>query len=214
MHASVSLDGAMTGFMPDLGAHYGAAASLLCDAHLVGSATMRSGLNMAPDVPADPGRDVDRPPTGRSQAPYWFVVDSAGALAGRLHEVRAFPGLRDVVVLSSSFSPQAYRNYLVERQYRSIERGDRRVDLAAALDAMGQEYGVTRVLVDSGPILTSLLLAQGLVDEVSLILHPVVVGRAGRHVFGEAPESVALRLDSFDEVGEGLVHVRYSRAPG
>jgi 2,5-diamino-6-(ribosylamino)-4(3H)-pyrimidinone 5'-phosphate reductase len=212
VHASVSVDGAMTGFMPDLGAHYGAVAALGCDAHLIGSATMRAGLDMADEAPADPGAERDRPPTDRAGAPYWFVVDSRGVLHGRLHELRAFPGLRDVVVLLSSSSPQAYRDYLVRRQYGCIERGTQRVDLVAALDAMGQDYGVTRVLVDAGPTLTSVLLAQGLLDEVSLIVHPVVVGRDGRHVFGESAQSCALQLDSRDELENGLVHVRYTCA--
>jgi 2,5-diamino-6-(ribosylamino)-4(3H)-pyrimidinone 5'-phosphate reductase len=209
VHASVSVDGAMTGFMPDLGAHYGAVGVLRCDAHLIGSATMRSGLDMADEAPADPGQDGDRPPTDRAGAPYWFVVDSRGVLHGRLHELRAFPGLRDVVVLLSASSPQAHRDYLVRRRYGSIERGAQRVDLVAALELMGQDYGVTRVLVDAGPTLTSVLLAQGLVDEVSLIVHPLVVGRDGRHVFGESTQSRAMRLDSCDELGSGLVHVRY-----
>ncbi len=134
----------------------------------------------------DPGVAGDRPPGDRAELPYWFLVDSGGSLAGRLHSLRAFPGVRDVAVLVSRRTPQSYREYLGQRQYPTIERGDVHVDLRAALAAMAAEFGVQRVLVDSGPILTSVLLDAGLVDEVSVLVHPVVVGAGHGRIFGNA----------------------------
>lgn len=209
VHASVSIDGAMTGFAPDMGAHYGCVPGLGCDAHLVGSATMASGLSMGEEQ-LDPGSGGDQPPGGRSELPYWFLVDSRGSLACRLHSLRAFPGLRDVVVLISRRTPQAYRTYLAQRQYRTIDHGDNHVDLSAALEAMSADFGVQRVLVDSGPILTSALLDAVLVDEVSMLVHPVVAGAGHGRIFGNASRQAHLEARGMSDLPGGLVHLRYS----
>jgi 2,5-diamino-6-(ribosylamino)-4(3H)-pyrimidinone 5'-phosphate reductase len=207
IHTAVSLDGAVTGFAPDLGVHYAAAATLGCDGHLVGSLTMLTGLQSEgvsqpqPDLP-------DSPPAGRKGAPYWFLVDPGGKLYGLLHAVRAFPGLRDVVVLIARSTPQEYRKYLGERGYPTLEAGEGRVDLAGALDDIGVQYGVRRLMVDSGPGLTRALLDAGLVDEVSVLLHPLVVGAEGRRAF-EGSSGAALELQEQRQLDGGVLHARY-----
>ena len=158
----------------------------------------------------DPGVAGDRPPGDRAELPYWFLVDSGGSLAGRLHSLRAFPGVRDVAVLVSRRTPQSYREYLGQRQYPTIERGDVHVDLRAALTAMAAEFGVQRVLVDSGPILTSVLLDAGLVDEVSVVVHPVVVGAGHGRIFGNASRPAHLQARGRSDLPSGLVHLQYS----
>ena len=202
----------MTGFTPDLGLHYGAAGQLDCDGYLIGSRTLRTGLEMEGDAPADPGPVADRPPIGRERAPYWFVVDSRGSLHGMLHAVRPFPGLRDVVVLTAGNTSSPYRAYLDERDYRTIDTGRDRVDLADALAHIRQDFGVGRVLVDGGPTLTSVLLDAGLVDEVSVLVHPMVVGSRGRRLFGDADADASLRLLSSQDLEQGVVHLRYAVA--
>jgi len=202
----------MTGFVPDLGAHYGVAGELACDAHLVGSRTMVTGLQMEEAAAEPPAEDV--PPVGRDEQPWWFIVDSGGALQGSLHRLRAFPGLRDVVVMVASDTPQEYRDYLAAGDYATIERGQNRVDLPAALAEMAARFGVGRVMVDSGPVLTTILLDQGLVDEVSLVIHPAVVGSAGERLFAAAQTPVSLERRGLSELADGVLHVRYRVVPG
>ena len=84
------------------------------------------------------------------------------------------------------------------------------MDLRAALAAMAAEFGVQRVLVDSGPILTSVLLDAGLVDEVSLLVHPVVVGAGHGRIFGNASRHAHLEAGERSDLPGGLVHLRYS----
>ena len=50
----------------------------------------------------------------------------------------------------------------------------------------------------------------GLVDEVSLLLHPVVVG-SGERLFEEGA-SVPLKLAGCDRLGTGVVHLAYQPA--
>lgn len=205
VHTAVTVDGAVTGFTPDLRQHYAAAATLRCDGHLVGSNTMLTGLQAEGVTPSDA---VDGPPTDRPGAPYWFLIDSRGKLHGLLHAVRAFPGLRDVVVLLAGNTSGEYRRYLADRGYPTIEVGDRRVDLAGAIPRIGAQYGVRRLMVDSGPGLTRALLDAGLVDEVSALLHPLIVGTAGRRAF-EGSTGAALELQEQRQLEGGILHARY-----
>ncbi len=210
VHNSVSADGATTGFLPHLGQHNRVVSQLGADARLVGSVTMRTGLDhdSAPPAP-DPGADADRPPRGREDQPPWFVVDSRGLLHGRLHELRAFPGLRDVVVLASHATPREYLKYLQERHYRYFVAGDERVMLAEALPWIRAEFGVSRILVDSGPILTHIMLDNELVDEVSLMVHPTVVGDAGRRILEGSQTKHRLDLIDVTPLEYGVVHLHY-----
>jgi 2,5-diamino-6-(ribosylamino)-4(3H)-pyrimidinone 5'-phosphate reductase len=211
VHASISLDGSMTGFMPDLAAHYAAAATVPAQARLIGSRTMTTGLDMFGDPHAQPAGD-DVPRADDPSLPYWVVVDGAGALQGRLHEVRRYPGVREVLVLVTARTPEAYLRYLAEHHYPTHTSGQEHVDLVAALAWLRRERSVSQVLVDSGPTLTSVLLGQGLVDEVHVLIHPVVVGVNGRRLFGETAEPAHLRLVAQEAGTGGIVHLHYGRA--
>ncbi len=89
-----------------------------------------------------------------------------------------------------------------------IVTGVDRVDLAAALEILA-ERGARVVRVDSGVALIGALLHDGLVDEVSLLVHPFLTDRPERLWHGTAVvESVELRLthvEAFDD----LVWLRY-----
>lgn len=210
VHNSVSADGATTGFLPHLGQHYRVVSQLGADARLVGSVTMRSGLDHGSAPPAaDPGPRRDRPGPDRDDMPYWFVVDSHALLQGRLHELRAFPGLRDIVVLVSHTTDPAYLTYLAERQYSFFVAGNDHVMLAEALPWIRANYAVERILVDSGPILTHVLLDHELADEVSLMVHPTVVGDAGRRVLEGSQTKHRLDLISATTLEYGVVHLHY-----
>ena len=57
------------------------------------------------------------------------------------------------------------------------------------------------------------LLAHHLVDELRLIVFPIVVG-AGRRMFGETAGALLLRLVTARAIGDSLTQLTYQRTTG
>jgi 2,5-diamino-6-(ribosylamino)-4(3H)-pyrimidinone 5'-phosphate reductase len=183
VHNSVSLDGSLTNFEPNMGLHYKIAANYMPDAHLIGSGTAVSGLKMFNvQIPNEEKTDFEKPQRDAS-LPYWVIVDSNGALMGALHVCRRFQYSKDVIVLISEETTPEYVSYLKQRNYDYIITGKSKVDLKAALQILAAKYAIKTVLTDTGQILINLLLSQGLVSEISLLIHPVLVGKEAYPIF-------------------------------
>jgi dihydrofolate reductase len=69
-------------------------------------------------------------------------------------------------------------------------------------------------IVVAGSIqLVHALLAHDLVDELRLMVFPVVVG-AGRRMFGETADAMLTRLVSVRAIGDSLAQLTYQRTTG
>ena len=66
--------------------------------------------------------------------------------------------------------------------------GRAKVDLRAGFKALELKYGVKTVRVDNGGTLNGVLLREGLVDEVSLLLSPALVGGTSQKSSFRAPD--------------------------
>jgi dihydrofolate reductase len=82
-------------------------------------------------------------------------------------------------------------------------------DVAEAVAKLKQEIdGV--ILVGGSAQLAQALFENDLVDEVRLMVFPVVLG-AGKRLFGEASDKLRLRLASSKTVGDGITILTYQR---
>jgi 2,5-diamino-6-(ribosylamino)-4(3H)-pyrimidinone 5'-phosphate reductase len=133
------------------------------------------------------------------------VVDGRG-------RVREWEALRDVghwsgvLALHAAATPPR-----PGRRVPELVVGSERVDLAGALVALGREHDARVVRVDSGGALIGALLAAGLLDEVSLLVHPLIVGVREHHVWhGDAGASSGpLVLIANETLEDDLVWLRY-----
>lgn len=212
IHNSISLDGSTTGFTANLEVHYGILGSYEPDAMIVGSNTAKTGTQFfCEKIPLEEESDFQKPEI-RPDDPraYWMIADSRGILEGLMHVFRRSEYSKDVIVLVSEKTPEAYINYLRERNYDFIRAGADRVDIRQALEIANERYGFKLVISDSGGILNSILLEQGLVEEISLVLNPEIVGRDGTNLFrGIEKSGTKLELVRNEVVDRKYVHLVY-----
>jgi 2,5-diamino-6-(ribosylamino)-4(3H)-pyrimidinone 5'-phosphate reductase len=141
--------------------------------------------------------------------PLWVIPDSSGKLKGKLHVLRQSGYCRDIVILTASTTPKAYLHYLTERNYDWHYMGNRPLDYAQALSLLAKEYKARTVLTDCGKTLNGILLNQGLVDEVSLLVHPVIVGAKRFPLLEDIDNGIDLRLKRSKAMGRGRVWLSY-----
>lgn len=83
-------------------------------------------------------------------------------------------------------------------------------DLAAAINALKQQDGAPLLTQGSGELVRQLM-AAGVVDELRLMTHPVVLGR-GKRLFDETAQAAAFRLVQSSTTPTGVLVARYVRA--
>jgi dihydrofolate reductase len=97
--------------------------------------------------------------------------------------------------------------------WRNVERIDG--DLVEAVTALKETPGIAKVLVPGSLSVVRQLLAAGLVDELSLLVHPVAA-RKGERLFDDGEPVYPLRLLRSEVFPTGVVHLVYgpSELPG
>lgn len=103
-------------------------------------------------------------------------------------------------------------NYLKERNYDYLVCGNEHVDYEKALSALSTKYGIKTILIDSGPTLNGVLLSKGLVDEISLLISPILVGSKSDKLLAHlnmGNQNVNLELLACEDLDNGLVLFRY-----
>ena len=212
MHNSVSLDGSFTNFNVDMELHYQIAGRYQADANLIGSNTIKAGIEIyGGEIPQENETDFTKP--ARDPAlPYWIIVDTKGITQGLLHICRSFEFCKDVIVLISQQTSRDYIDYLNERNYDYLVNGKEHADYEKALHILNTKYGIKTVLVDSGPVLNGLLLGRGLIDEISLLVSPVLVGTKSDKLLAHLNfevQNVNLELLTCEGLDKGQVLLRY-----
>jgi 2,5-diamino-6-(ribosylamino)-4(3H)-pyrimidinone 5'-phosphate reductase len=198
-HLAVSLEGATTGFAPDLAKFYELAATWKEDVTLVGADTILAQEEALAGAP-QPGPAAD--------GPLLAIVDSHA-------RVREWTALRnaghwsDVLALYAESTPPRRTDHTAGGDVDELVIGTDRVDLAAAIDALGERHNARTVRVDSGGALTGALLDGGLLDEISLLVHPCLVGSGERRWYGESSASGDVEPIASETFDGGLLWLRY-----
>lgn len=149
----------------------------------------------------------------RDAAAYGVVLDAQGKIAWGRADIGGDP---IVVVLTRSVSDAVLAG-LRSDGVSYIFAGDETLDLTEALSVLGRELKIRRLLLEGGGVANGAFLRAGLVNELSLIVMPVVDGGAGApSVFHSsdadaqtlAPIS-AMSLKSSEVLDGGAVWLRY-----
>jgi 2,5-diamino-6-(ribosylamino)-4(3H)-pyrimidinone 5'-phosphate reductase len=141
-----------------------------------------------------------------------FAVDASGRLDWQSSDIS---GDHVVAILSERVS-DAYLAFLHARGVSYLIAGVHDVDLTLALEKIGERFGVRTLMLEGGGKINGGMLRAGLIDEVSVLVAPVVDGRMGTPaLFDEDSKGVApclLMLEQVERRAGDLLWLRYSVA--
>lgn len=174
-------------------------------------------------VVEDPGGSENRPFGGWTR-PYWdddlgktqldALLASDALLLGRVtYEgfAAAWPKMKDEAGFADRMN--SYPKHVVSTTLESPEWNNTRVikaNVAEEIAALKRQPGQD-ILVYGSPTLVQTLLAHGLVDELRLLVYPVVLGE-GKRLFHEGTKAT-LRPIETRALESGVVMVKYGPAP-
>jgi 2,5-diamino-6-(ribosylamino)-4(3H)-pyrimidinone 5'-phosphate reductase len=188
-------------------------AAYAADGWLCGRVTMepfakrlRSAAEVEREHRGPPREDFVAP---GEHASFAFGVDPAGRLAWESNDIA---GDHVVAVLSDRVSDD-HLAFLRERGVSYLLAGAPYVDLPLALDKIGARFGVKTLMLEGGGGINGGMLRAGLVDEVSLLVAPVVDGRTGTPALFDVAAGAAalgrLALDHVERRAGGVLWLRY-----
>lgn len=208
----MSLDGRMDWLTGDMGLYYGLAAQWSAEAMLSGSETMLTAYASATELPEEEATQPNE--MNPLAVPYLVIVDSRGQIR-TWRRIKHEPYWHNVVMLCSHNTPRESLEYARQCGVGCIAAGDDHVDLRAALEELNARYNIQTIRVDSGGRLNGALLRAGLVDEVSVLIHPRLVGGTSPSSIFVAPDltepegSIPLKLIHLERLQDDIVWLRY-----
>ena len=182
------------------------------DAWIVGRVTMAEMSKAQAHAPDDFG-SVERPAhfANRDAKTYAIALDPSG----KLHFNKPDVGGDHVVVLLGNGVSDSHLAELAGDGVSYIVSNGAEIDLAAMLEALNSELGISHLLLEGGAGINGSFLAAGLVDEISLLIAPAVDGNPAVQSFVDAGSEgltgkVQLSLTSCETLDHGIVHLRYA----
>ena len=215
MMASVDgrIDCAMTEQIDSSNAYYDALEQLNCPTTIEGRVTMQ--MHFALPEPfvaasAEPMGCTAFHKAAEGKPGYDVAIDTHGKLRWPANEQYGQP----LLVIACEDCPKEYFDTLDNQRISWIAVGKKHIDLAKAMDILNTEFDVDRIALVGGGHINGAFLAEGLLDEVSLMIGPGIDGRKGMaSVFDgiDQPDRPAtlLKLQTVERMGD-TVWMRYT----
>ena len=142
---------------------------------------------------------------------YAISIDPHGKVAWKSNEALD----SHVVSVVTEAVPDDYLAYLKSINVSYIFGGKTEIDLAQVIATLANELGTKRLIVEGGPTVSGSFVNAGLVDEVSVLILPLIDGRGEHPASFEIAEDTwtkpaYLTLNSADIQEGGSVWLRYT----
>lgn len=118
----------------------------------------------------------------------------------------------NVLVLCSRSTPPDYLNFLEETDIKYMIVGYDEVNMATAFEELNIHFGVKNIAVQADGILNGELLADDLVEEISVFMHPTLVGANNDPVYipnNAENQKLDLRLLEMKEMENDIICLKY-----
>jgi 2,5-diamino-6-(ribosylamino)-4(3H)-pyrimidinone 5'-phosphate reductase len=167
----------------------------------------RADTDVAREYVGDARRDDFRAPGEHDS--FAFIADSRGRLVWDTNDI---DGDHIVALLSERVSDE-YLAALRDRGISYMLGGQPEVDLSLALEKIAAQYAVRTLLLEGGGHINGAMLRAGLIDEISVLVAPVVDGRVETpsvfDITGEGVSPRRLVLDNVERRADDVLWLRY-----
>lgn len=181
------------------------------DAWMCGRITMesfasKSKLSLKPAEKAIPKTDFIATRQGKS---YAIAIDPSGKINWKSSHLDSD---HIITVLTEEVSSD-YLAFLQAKQVSYLFGGKSKIALGEVLKKLSKEFGIKKILLEGGGKVNGAMLAEGLIDELSLLIAPVADGSEGTSALfdlekprGKTPK---LELLSARKIAGGVLWLRY-----
>lgn len=214
-HMVASIDGRIDCSMVDKisgDEYYTTLEKLSCPSHVEGRATLEHYTALK-----EPFVSADATPFGMSTVykatdadGYMVAIDTCGKLRWSSATIDGMP----LICVVSEQVPMDYLETLRNENISYICVGEKSIDLLEAMKILCTEFGVRRLALLGGGHINGGFLAEGLIDEVSLLLAPGIDGRKGQTALFDGIADmnrlpVKLSLESVERLDNDVLWIRY-----
>ncbi|WP_458407728.1 RibD family protein [Anaerotignum sp.] len=224
-HMTTSIDGKVTGdflYLPESEAavetYYEINRNYKADAYACGRVTMEGSFTggFQPDLTAFADAKVERADYIADKDANYFTVafDRKGRLGwtdSRIHDED--PGYDDahiIEVMCEELVSDAYLAYLKSIGVSYIFAGKTELDLSLALEKLKTLFGIEKLLLEGGSVINGAFQREGLIDELSLVVAPVVAGKEDKPLFdGSGME--CYHLHEVKQMGDSVFWMNYKK---
>ena len=221
-HMTMSLDGKVTGkflYNPKCdsaaAAYYQLHRDYAADAYACGRITMEGSFTGGwyPDLNAySPLYDGSDYLAEELSGFYAVAFDPQGHLGWRgttiIDEDPSYDKAQIVEVLTHQADPR-YLRYLRSAGIPYIFAGESEIDMDTALSKLKDCFGINRLLLEGGSILDGAFQRAGVIDELSLVVAPIVADAEGKPLFTDA-RTESYRLADVRNL-DGAVWMNYKK---
>lgn len=146
---------------------------------------------------------------------YAVIIDGEGKIRWQSGMVeRRSDKIHIITILQENVS-DAYIAHLRQASVSYVFAGKDSLDLPLAVRKLKEHFGIKKMLLSGGGIVDWAFLQAGLIDEISLVIPPVIDGGIGLasafgdSVFAENHSSKALSLIDVQRLDGGCIWLRY-----
>lgn len=126
-----------------------------------------------------------------------------------LDEDPGYDGAHIVEVLCED-TPCEYLLYLRKIGVSYIFAGENEIDLSLALSKLRKMFGIEKLLLEGGSVLNGAFIREGLVDELSLTVSPVIASTSDRPLFDDCAVN-EFTLKETKTYDDNVVWLNYKR---
>lgn len=117
---------------------------------------------------------------------YAVVIDTHGRLGwddNIIHDDDSGYDNAHIIEVLTEQTPKEYLAYLRSLNISYIICGEKEVDVSLLCEKLYELFGIKKLLLEGGGITDSLFLKDGLIDEMSIVVAPIIDGDDGINLF-------------------------------